>query len=157
MKKIMFKSLSILLAAVLLIVASSITVYAEDASPTSVCHHAFKENKFIFYSFKSKSVCVRNETSWEACISCGIVVNSNLKTDDITHDTEMQYTTYYSTHSNEYHNTVEYLEEFCICCEHIINSYEEYFALECHVFNDTVDPEYDTSGRCILCGDEVSW
>ena len=86
-----------------------------------------------------------------------ITVNDSYDPEPTTHNCETRYKTYYSTHSNEYHTTVEYLEESCLCCGKIINSYEEYFDLECHEFDDSVDPEVDTEGVCILCSDEVSW
>ena len=42
-------------------------------------------------------------------------------------------------------------------CGATINSYEEYFELECHEFGDTVDPEVDMEGVCTICDAEVSW
>jgi hypothetical protein len=157
MKKITFKTLSILLVAALLVAALPIAVYAEDASSDSSCPHFFQEREYIHYEYQSKSVCLREVYRWEQCVICGITVNYSYDPEPTTHNCETRYKTYYSTHSNEYHTTVEYLEEICLCCGKIINSYEEYFDLECHEFDDSVDPEVDTEGVCILCGDEVSW
>ena len=157
MKKITFKTLSILLAAVRLVAALPVAAFAEDASADSLCPHIFQKREYILYEKLSKSVCLREVYSWEVCVICGITVNDSYKSELRQHQCETRYSTYYSPHSNEYHSTVEYLEDICLCCGEIINSYEEYFDLECHVFDDSVDPDVDLEGVCILCGDEVSW
>ena len=203
MKTITFKTLSILLAAVILVAALPITAFAEGVNGTSSCQHTFEVTEYETYeacgneyhqrtlyrsstciwcgyevivegdsyyeahttyasydekyTFESRSSCRYTLYEIKTCIWCEnentIVVSTS--TDD--HNTEEHYNTYYSPHSNEYHSTVEYLEDVCLCCGEIINSYEEYFDLECHVFDDSVDPDVDLEGVCILCGDEVSW
>ena len=157
MKKITFKTLSILLAAVLLVVALHLSAFAEEVSATSLCQHIFDETESVVsYRYESDSVCIRIVEVVEICQKCGLE-NTYVVENKTSHHDEEFYNTYYSSHSNEYHMTTVYLEEICLCCGGIINSYEEYFELECHEFDDSVDPEVDLEGVCILCGDEVSW
>lgn len=156
MKKITFKTLSILLAAVLLVAAFHLATFAEEVSATSSCQHVFEATVSVTYTYESDTECLRTEKWVETCIECNFVNNYEVET-YTSHNIGECYNTYYSSHSNEYHIATEYLEEICLCCGGIINSYEEYSSLECHEFDDTVDPEVDLEGVCILCGDEVSW
>lgn len=203
MKKFMFKALSIMLAAVLLVAALPIAAFAEEVNAVSSCKHFFEVNNYAncdnysdayhlktlysistcilcgyeviveedsyyeyhttymsydeTYTYESRSSCRYTLYEVNACIWCEYENKVVVDTSTDKHNTEECYTPYYSSHSNEYHMTTVYLEDICLCCGEIINSYEEYFELECHEFDDSVDPEVDLEGVCILCGDEVSW
>lgn len=203
MKKTTFKTLSILLAAVVLVAALPITAFAEAVNGTSSCQHTFEvteyetydecsneyHKKILYrsrtciwcgyeviveedsyyeahtpydsydekYTFESRSKCRYTLYEIKTCIWCDFENTYEVYTYTKSHNTEEYYNTYYLSHSNEYHNTVGYLEDICLDCGEKINSYEEYNGLEYHEFDDSVDPEVDMEGVCILCGDEVSW
>ena len=203
MKRFTFKTLSILMAAVLLVAALPNATFAEEASADSSCLHIFTVTECITYETPGLEVHCKTIYDWHICLLCDYdvmvikdsvyephytetsyedsfhyyskdehrIIREIIKTCVLCqyimpietkhfyreHDTEEYYNTYYSSYSDEYHNKVVYLEEICVFCGAIINSYEEYFELECHEFEDTVDPEVDMEGVCTICGDEVSW
>lgn len=203
MKTITFKTLSILLAAVVLVAAMPITAFAEAVNGASSCQHTFEvteyetyeacsneyhhktlyrsstciwcgyevtveedsydedhttyKTSYATYTYESRSSCRYTLFEDNTCIWCDFENTYEVYTYTKSHNTEEYYNTYYLSHSNEYHNTVGYLEDICLDCGEIINFYEEYNGLEYHEFDDSVDPEVDMEGVCILCGDEVSW
>ncbi|MBR6579116.1 MAG: hypothetical protein IKK74_09245 [Clostridia bacterium] len=73
MKTITFKTLSILLAAVLLVAALPVTAFAEDVSPCAAlsCEHPYtQETHPRFYKYVTNEEHMVYEYRFEVCLSC---------------------------------------------------------------------------------------
>jgi hypothetical protein len=73
MKKITFKTLSILLAAVLLVAALPVTAFAEDVSPCAAlaCEHLNTRTAYeYFYDYISNDEHYVHEYRLEVCLDC---------------------------------------------------------------------------------------
>lgn len=78
MKKITFKTLSILLAAVLLVAALPVAAFAEDVSPcaTLSCEHLNTETSYPrFYNYLTNEEHMVYEYRFEICFSCRELVD----------------------------------------------------------------------------------
>lgn len=157
MKKITFKSLSILLALVLLVTALPVAAFAEDVSPCAdlPCEHNFTTRHTTSYVPISETEHITTHYTIENCIWCGENSISNDAPYFESHDfIENSYVGYVYI-NNEYHITTEYTVKVCqMCKERYIN---ESSKQEWHEFDDSVDPEVDMEGVCTCCGGEISW
>ena len=95
--------------------------------------------------------------TYGTCKWCGMYNSS--KTDELEedHTKEWCYNTIYDRFSNEQHCAIQCHDLICLWCgdlfdRNIIDSWYDW-----HEFDDSVDPEVDMDGVCILCGDAVSW
>lgn len=159
MKKIMFKTLSILLAAVLLVAALPIALFAEDVSHCAAvpCDHnieIFSQETYVSYSIDYHLTTLYNVCY---CSLCELVLDvAVIKRYYESHNVEESRDKTYSPDSDAYHLTTEHVYETCICCGIEINSYE-IDSNETHVFEASVDPEVDMEGVCIYCGETIYW
>ena len=112
MKKFAFKTLSILLAAVLLMAALPVAAFAEDVS---TC----------------------------AAPTCGHNINTKIDT-------------HYEKISDAIHQVVIHETIYCTWCDYseLVNVY---WYNEEHIFDNSVDPEVDMEGFCILCEEMIYW
>ena len=157
MKKATFKTLSILLAAVILVAALHVTAFAEDVSPSAIrpCEHNYVTRDDTTYVPVSDTAHLTTPYIVESCIWCGA---ANIFQGEPYFESHTYDVSYYKTYlyvCNEYHWTTEYEINTCVCGDTLVEQGASYS--EWHEFDDSVDEEVDMNGVCIRCGEEVSW
>ena len=160
MKRITFKILSILLAAVLLVAALPVVAFAENVSPCASfdCEHNFVEGCFETYNYVSTEKHLTTLYFAKYCTICAWTLEFYEAERDVvphTIDEESIVETYSHTYeSNECHYTETSISKMCILCGEINETHGSY---NLHEFDDSVDEEVDMQGICICCGEMIYW
>lgn len=158
MKKATFKTLSILLAAAILVAALPVTTFAEDVSPCAniPCEHNYQVHYETSYSPVSEESHLIMIDEIETCTWCG---ESTFKGTDYDYEDHSFITSQnerYSYASNEYHYYIVEDINICTLCDGIYSEQQEVIE-EYHEFDDSVDPEVDMQGVCIYCNKMIYW
>jgi hypothetical protein len=158
MKKITFKTLSILIAAVILLAALPVTAFADDVSPCSIlpCEHNYQMRESIRYvplneDYHHKIIDTINYCTW--CGDSSVVSTVYILEDHSfvsTHNERYVYAT------NDHHYYIEEDVDTCLVCKGIYVEQQEP-SRQLHEFDDSVDPEVDMDGICIYCHEWISW
>ncbi|MBQ3228869.1 MAG: hypothetical protein IJB43_09820 [Clostridia bacterium] len=164
MKTITFKTLSILLAAVLLVAALPVTAFANnvyafiDPGHTT---HLFEEYVWTECEFFSVDWHEIATHTTKQCSVCGILSDDEVvryhmeKHDDVIEDSDY----IYEYDSNEYHNRIECTVITYRCCGNIMLTIPDYSTavLEEHEIHPSVDQECEIQGPCIHCDETIYW
>ncbi len=164
MKKITFKTLSILLAAVLLVAALPVTAFANNVyafiDPGHTTHlfedYIWEENEF--YSVDVHRIIIHIT---KQCSVCGeLSENESIRYSMAPHDSIIVGSAYiYNYDSNEYHAQITCSSKTFPCCDDttlIEPDYSTAVLLE-HIIDPSVDQETEMKGDCIDCGATIYW
>lgn len=161
MKKFVSKTLSLFLAATLLVVALPLAAFAEEVC--SFVHpghtHLFEEyiwEEKEYYSIDKHQVIIHTT---EQCAVCGVLSNNEVVTPALEdhYDIDVRSSWDYDYDSNEYHIKIEYSHKIYLCCDGTIVSKKVAETLEEHVIDPSVDQEVYMEGACIHCGETIYW
>lgn len=158
MKTITFKTLSILLAAVILVAALPVTAFAEDVSPSAIrpCEHNFEVHYEPHYTVFTEEMHLITIDIIKTCTWCGESTLIGTDYDYEDHDFITNHNERYSYASNEYHYYIVEDIKICTLCDKMCVEQQEPIE-EWHEFDDSVDPECDMQGVCIYCNKMIYW
>lgn len=163
MKTITIQTLSILLAAVLLVAALPVTAFADDVSLCTIIGHSHIYEEYIweeneFYSVDVHRVIIHIT---ERCTVCGILSDDEvLRYSLAVHDAVIVSSgVQYEYLSNEYHNKIDCSCKIFACCDNTTLIEPDYNTAVplCHTIDPSVDQEYEMEGTCVDCGETIYW